>query len=122
MGVINGARQVEVTVNGIGERAGNTSLEEVAMIIKSHHSMNLKTDINSKLIFSTSRLVSNLMSMPVQANKAIVGRNAFAHSSGIHQDGVLKYRENYESFILLNWDKESSIILRPIGRAALITA
>jgi 2-isopropylmalate synthase len=96
MGVINGARQVEVTMNGIGERAGNTSLEEVAMILKSHHTLNLKTDINSKLIFSTSRLVSTLMSMPVQPNKAIVGRNAFAHSSGIHQDGVLKYRENYE--------------------------
>jgi 2-isopropylmalate synthase len=93
MGIMNGARQVEVTVNGIGERAGNTSLEEIAMILKSHHNLNLKTDINTKLIYSTSRLVSTLMSMPVQANKAIVGRNAFAHSSGIHQDGVLKNRE-----------------------------
>jgi len=121
MGVLNGARQVEVTMNGIGERAGNTSLEEVAMILKSHHSMNLKTDINSKLIFSTSRLVSNLMSMPVQANKAIVGRNAFAHSSGIHQDGVLKYRENYEIIDPHEVGiKESSIILTArSGRAAL---
>ncbi len=121
MGVINGARQVEVTMNGIGERAGNTSLEEVAMIIKSHHGLNLNTNINSKLIFSTSRLVSNLMSMPVQANKAIVGRNAFAHSSGIHQDGVLKYRENYEIIDPNEVGiKDSSIILTArSGRAAL---
>jgi 2-isopropylmalate synthase len=121
MGVRNGARQVEVTINGIGERAGNTSLEEVAMILKSHHSLNLRTDINSKLIFSTSRLVSTLMSMPVQANKAIVGRNAFAHSSGIHQDGVLKYRENYEIIDPHEVGiKESSIILTArSGRAAL---
>ena len=121
MGLINGARQVEVTINGIGERAGNTSLEEVAMILKSHHSLNLKTNINSKLIFKTSRLVSNLMSMPVQANKAIVGRNAFAHSSGIHQDGVLKYRENYEIIDPHEVGiKESSIILTArSGRAAL---
>src|SRR5512137_2850720 len=113
MGVLNGARQVEVTMNGIGERAGNTSLEEVAMIIK--------TDINSKLIFSTSRLVSTLMSMPVQANKAIVGRNAFAHSSGIHQDGVIKNRENYEIIDPVEVGvKESSIILTArSGRAAL---
>lgn len=91
------------------------------MIIKSHHAMKLKTDINSKLIFSTSRLVSNLMSMPVQANKAIVGRNAFAHSSGIHQDGVLKYRENYEIIDPHEVGiKESSIILTArSGRAAL---
>jgi 2-isopropylmalate synthase len=121
MGVINGARQVEVTINGIGERAGNTSLEEIAMIIKSHHSLNLRTDINSKLIYSTSRLVSNLMSMPVQANKAIVGRNAFAHSSGIHQDGVLKNRENYEIIDPVEVGvRESSIILTArSGRAAL---
>jgi len=121
MGVINGARQVEVTMNGIGERAGNTSLEEVAMIIKSHHDLNLRTDINSKLIFSTSRLVSTLMSMPVQANKAIVGRNAFAHSSGIHQDGVLKRRENYEIIDPHEVGiRESSIILTArSGRAAL---
>jgi len=121
MGVINGARQVEVTINGIGERAGNTSLEEIAMIIKSHHSLNLRTDINTKLIYSTSRLVSNLMSMPVQANKAIVGRNAFSHSSGIHQDGVLKNRENYEIIDPVEVGiRESSIILTArSGRAAL---
>jgi 2-isopropylmalate synthase, bacterial type len=121
MGIINGARQVEVTVNGIGERAGNTSLEEIAMIIKSHHDLKLRTDINSKLIFSTSRLVSTLMSMPVQANKAIVGRNAFAHSSGIHQDGVLKNRENYEIIDPVEVGiRESSIILTArSGRAAL---
>jgi len=121
MGLINGARQVEVTINGIGERAGNTSLEEIAMIIKSHYSLKLKTDINSKLIFSTSRLVSNLMNMPVQANKAIVGRNAFAHSSGIHQDGVLKNRGNYEIIDPVEVGiRESSIILTArSGRAAL---
>lgn len=121
MGVINGARQVEVTINGIGERAGNTSLEEIAMIIKSHHDLNLRTDINTRLIFSTSRLVSRLMSMPVQANKAIVGRNAFAHSSGIHQDGVLKNRENYEIIDPVEVGiRESSIVLTArSGRAAL---
>jgi len=121
MGVINGARQVEVTINGIGERAGNTSLEEIAMIIKSHHDLKLRTDINTKLIYSTSRLVSTLMSMPVQANKAIVGRNAFAHSSGIHQDGVLKNRENYEIIDPVEVGiRESSIILTArSGRAAL---
>lgn len=121
MGVLNGARQVEVTINGIGERAGNTSLEEIAMILKSHHDLNLKTDINTKLIYSTSRLVSTLMSMPVQANKAIVGRNAFAHSSGIHQDGVLKKRENYEIIDPVEVGiRESSIILTArSGRAAL---
>jgi len=121
MGVINGARQVEVTINGIGERAGNTSLEEVAMIIKSHHDLKLSTDINTKLIYNTSRLVSTLMSMPVQANKAIVGRNAFAHSSGIHQDGVLKHRENYEIINPVEVGiRESSIILTArSGRAAL---
>jgi 2-isopropylmalate synthase len=121
MGILNGARQVEVTVNGIGERAGNTSLEEIAMILKSHHNLNLRSDINTKLIYSTSRLVSTLMSMPVQANKAIVGRNAFAHSSGIHQDGVLKHRENYEIIDPVEVGiKESSIILSArSGRAAL---
>jgi len=121
MGIINGARQVEVTVNGIGERAGNTSLEEIVMIIKSHYDLKLRTDINSKLIYSTSRLVSTLMSMPVQANKAIVGRNAFAHSSGIHQDGVLKNRENYEIIDPVEVGiRESSIILTArSGRAAL---
>jgi 2-isopropylmalate synthase, bacterial type len=96
MGVINGARQVEVTINGIGERAGNTSLEEVVMILKSHKELNIETNINTQLIYPISRTVSSLMNMPIQPNKAIVGRNAFAHSSGIHQDGVLKNRESYE--------------------------
>ncbi|MCK5066094.1 MAG: 2-isopropylmalate synthase, partial [Bacteroidales bacterium] len=120
-GLINGARQVEVTVNGIGERAGNTSLEEIAMILKSRKHLNLVSNINSRKIYRTSRLVSTLMRMPVQANKAIVGRNAFAHSSGIHQDGVLKRRENYEIInpksVGIN---ESSILLTArSGRAAL---
>ena len=120
-GLINGARQVEVTVNGIGERAGNTSLEEIAMILKSRKHLNLETNINARKIYHTSRLVSTLMRMPVQANKAIVGRNAFAHSSGIHQDGVLKRRENYEIInpktVGIN---ESSILLTArSGRAAL---
>ncbi len=121
MGIKNGARQVEVTLNGIGERAGNTSLEEVVMILKSHKDLPYYTDIDSTKIMSTSRLVSTLMNMPVQPNKAIVGRNAFAHSSGIHQDGVLKHRENYE--IIDPKDvgiKESSIVLTArSGRAAL---
>jgi 2-isopropylmalate synthase len=120
-GIVNGARQVEVTVNGIGERAGNTSLEEVSMILKSHKEMDIVTNINTKNIYQTSRLVSTLMNMPVQPNKAIVGRNAFAHSSGIHQDGVLKKRENYE--IIDPQDvgiNESSIVLTArSGRAAL---
>lgn len=94
-GVLNGARQVEVTINGIGERAGNTALEEIAMILKCHH-LDIETNINTQKIAATSRMVSSLMNMPVQANKAIVGRNAFAHSSGIHQDGVLKNVETYE--------------------------
>jgi 2-isopropylmalate synthase len=120
-GVIAGARQVEVTVNGIGERAGNTSLEEVAMIIRSRNNLNVHTDINHKRIYKTSRLVSMLMRMPVQPNKAIVGRNAFAHSSGIHQDGVLKKRENYEIIDPKSVGvHESSIVLTArSGRAAL---
>lgn len=120
-GVINGARQVEVTVNGIGERAGNTSLEEVVMAIKNHHDLNYTTGINSKQIMNSSKLVSTLMRMPVQPNKAIVGRNAFAHSSGIHQDGVLKDRLNYEIIDPVDVGvKESSIMLTArSGRAAL---
>jgi len=96
--VQNGARQIECTINGIGERAGNTSLEEVAMILKVHNQAfgGLTSNINSKLFTYISRKVSEMMNMPVQPNKAIVGRNAFAHSSGIHQDGFLKHRENYE--------------------------
>ena len=120
-GVMNGARQVEVTVNGIGERAGNTSLEEVVMILKSRKHLNLVTGIDAKRIFKTSRLVSTLMRMPVQANKAIVGRNAFAHSSGIHQDGVLKNRENYEIIDPKTVGVSESAILLTArsGRAAL---
>jgi 2-isopropylmalate synthase len=121
-GVINGARQVEVTINGVGERAGNTSLEEVVMILKSRYkTIGLVTGIDSTKIMKTSRLVSRLMSMPVQPNKAIVGRNAFAHSSGIHQDGVLKNRENYEIIDPKEVGiEESSIILTArSGRAAL---
>ncbi|MEJ7560661.1 MAG: 2-isopropylmalate synthase [Pedobacter sp.] len=95
-GLINGARQVECTINGIGERAGNTALEEVTMILKTHHDLNLHTNINSKHFRQISDMVSSMMRMPVQPNKAIVGLNAFAHSSGIHQDGFLKHRENYE--------------------------
>ncbi len=120
-GIQNGARQVEVTINGIGERAGNTSLEEIAMILKSHKELNLTTGIQTKQIMEVSKLVSRLMSMLVQPNKAIVGRNAFAHSSGIHQDGVLKNRENYEIIDPADVGvKNSSIILTSrSGRAAL---
>jgi 2-isopropylmalate synthase len=89
-GVINGARQIECTINGIGERAGNTALEEVVMILKQHPTLGLYTNIDSKLLYDTSRLVSDSMGMIVQPNKAVVGANAFAHSSGIHQDGVIK--------------------------------
>lgn len=120
-GVINGARQIECTINGIGERAGNTSLEEVVMILRQHPHLNLDTNINSKLLYSTSQMVSQKMGMPVQPNKAIVGSNAFAHSSGIHQDGVIKQRETYE--IIDPEDvgvNESSIVLTArSGRAAL---
>ena len=120
-GIQNGARQVEVTINGIGERAGNTSLEEVAMILKTHKGLPYHTDINTRKIHYMSTLVSKMMRMPVQPNKAIVGRNAFAHSSGIHQDGVLKNRDNYE--IIAPEDvgvNESSIVLTArSGKAAL---
>ncbi|WP_379093656.1 2-isopropylmalate synthase [Pedobacter sp. UC225_65] len=95
-GLQNGARQVECTINGIGERAGNTSMEEVVMILKTHKSLNLHTSINTSGFYNISRHVSEQMHMPVQPNKAIVGGNAFSHSSGIHQDGFLKNRENYE--------------------------
>ncbi|MGL5706065.1 MAG: 2-isopropylmalate synthase [Tannerellaceae bacterium] len=120
-GVLNGARQVEVTINGIGERAGNTALEEVAMILKCHKGLNINTNINSKKIYSTSQLVSNLMNMPVQPNKAIVGRNAFAHSSGIHQDGVLKNRESYEIMDPkdVGIDDNAIVLTARSGRAAL---
>ncbi len=95
-GLQNGARQIEGTINGIGERAGNTAIEEVVMILKTHQVLGLHTNINSKNFYELSRMVSSQMRMPVQPNKAIVGSNAFAHSSGIHQDGFLKNRENYE--------------------------
>ena len=120
-GVLNGARQVEVTVNGIGERAGNTALEEIAMIIKCHNDIDIDCNINTQKIYPTSRLVSSLMNMPVQPNKAIVGRNAFAHSSGIHQDGVLKNVQTYE---IINphdvgIDDNSIVLTARSGRAAL---
>lgn len=120
-GVINGARQAEVTINGIGERAGNTSLEEIAMICYSHKELNINTNINTTKIYSTSRMVSSLMNMPVQPNKAIVGRNAFAHSSGIHQDGVLKNRESYEIIDpkVVGVDENSIVLTARSGRAAL---
>ncbi|MEB0263076.1 MULTISPECIES: 2-isopropylmalate synthase [unclassified Mucilaginibacter] len=95
-GLQNGARQIEGTINGIGERAGNTSIEEVVMILKTHAILGLHTNVNSRNFFEMSRMISSQMRMPVQPNKAIVGSNAFAHSSGIHQDGFLKNRENYE--------------------------
>jgi 2-isopropylmalate synthase len=120
-GLLQGARQAEVTINGIGERAGNTSLEEVAMIIKTHQDLELQTNIKSEKIYALSKLVSGMMRMQVQPNKAIVGANAFAHSSGIHQDGFLKHAENYE---IINPSDvgvpSSSIVLTArSGRAAL---
>lgn len=117
----NGARQAEVTINGIGERAGNTSLEEVVMTCRCHKELNIETNINTHLIYNTSRLVSSLMNMPVQPNKAIVGRNAFAHSSGIHQDGVLKHRESYEIMDPkdVGIDENSILLTARSGRAAL---
>lgn len=120
-GAINGARQIECTINGIGERAGNTALEEVVMIFKQHPYLNLYTDVNTKQLNEMSRLVSDSMGMIVQPNKAIVGANAFSHSSGIHQDGVIKNRETYEIMDPLDVGvNESSIILTArSGRAAL---
>ena len=120
-GVLNGARQIECTINGIGERAGNTSLEEVVMILRQHSNLGLDTNIKSKLLYETSLKVSELMGMPVQPNKAIVGSNAFAHSSGIHQDGVIKKRETYEIIDPLDVgvDKSSIILTARSGRAAL---
>jgi 2-isopropylmalate synthase len=120
-GAINGARQIECTINGIGERAGNTALEEVVMIFKQHPDLNLYTDINTRQLNEMSRLVSESMGMMVQPNKAIVGANAFAHSSGIHQDGVIKNRATYEIIDPLDVGvNESSIVLTArSGRAAL---
>jgi 2-isopropylmalate synthase len=120
-GLMNGAGQAEVTINGIGERAGNTSLEEVAMIINKHKDLNLHTNIKSQKLYELSNLVSDLMRMPVQPNKAIVGANAFAHSSGIHQDGFLKNAENYEIIDPSEVGVPSSLIVLTArsGRAAL---
>lgn len=120
-GIQNGARQVECTLNGIGERAGNTALEEVVMILKTHPTLNFHTQVNSKHLSKLSAMVSRMMRMPVQANKAVVGRNAFAHSSGIHQDGVLKHRETYE---IMNpedvgLDQSEIILTARSGRHAL---
>ncbi|WGS82915.1 MAG: 2-isopropylmalate synthase [Candidatus Karelsulcia muelleri] len=120
-GIMNGAQQIECTINGIGERAGNTSLEEVVMILKQHKHLNFYTKINTKLLYKTSKLVSECTGMLVQYNKAIVGANAFSHSSGIHQDGLIKKRETYE--VINPKDvgvKKSSIILTArSGRSAL---
>ena len=120
-GVMGGASQVEVTINGIGERAGNTSLEEIAMILKCHKGLGIDTNINTTKIYPTSRMVSSLMNMPVQPNKAIVGRNAFAHSSGIHQDGVLKNVQTYEIIDPrdVGIDDNSIVLTARSGRAAL---
>ncbi len=120
-GVIEGARQIECTINGIGERAGNTSLEEVVMIIRQHQELNLHTNINPRQLYQTSRMVCNEMGIFVQPNKAIVGANAFSHSSGIHQDGVIKNRETYE---IINpkevgIDQSSIVLTARSGRAAL---
>ena len=120
-GAINGARQIECTINGIGERAGNTALEEIVMIFRQHKELNFYTDINAQMLTELSQLTSETMGMMVQPNKAIVGSNAFAHSSGIHQDGVIKNRKTYE--IINPADvgvNESSIILTArSGRSAL---
>ena len=120
-GIINGARQIECTINGLGERAGNTSLEEVAMIIKQHKDISFYTDIQSEKLYPMSRLVSDTMRMPVQPNKAIVGSNAFSHSSGIHQDGFLKDNLTYEIINPLDVGADSSkiVLTARSGRSAL---
>ncbi|CAI8219737.1 MAG TPA: 2-isopropylmalate synthase [Flavobacteriaceae bacterium] len=120
-GVINGARQIECTINGVGERAGNTSLEEVVMVLRQHSHLGLDTNINATLLNDTSQMVSESMGMPVQPNKAIVGANAFAHSSGIHQDGVIKKRETYEIIdpADVGVDQSAIILTARSGRAAL---
>lgn len=120
-GLLNGARQCEVTINGVGERAGNTALEEIAMILRCHNDISLETNINTKKLCPMSRTVSGLMNMPVQPNKAIVGKNAFAHSSGIHQDGVLKNMTTYEIIDPhdVGLDDNSIVLTARSGRAAL---
>jgi len=116
-----GARQIECTINGMGERAGNTALEEVSMIIKKRFAENYQTQINSQLLKGCSNLVSEAMAMPIQANKAIVGSNAFGHSSGIHQDGVIKNRETYEIIdpLEVGVDESKIILTARSGRAAV---
>lgn len=120
-GVIAGARQIECTINGLGERAGNTSLEEVVMIIKQHSSLNLHTGITTEMLNPVSRLVADTMRMPVQPNKAIVGSNAFSHSSGIHQDGFLKDALTYESInpVSVGADSSKIVLTARSGRSAL---
>ncbi|MFY0594559.1 2-isopropylmalate synthase [Roseivirga sp.] len=120
-GVINGATQIECTINGIGERAGNTALEEVVMVLKQHPLLNKTTGVDSKQLNAISRYVSDTMRVPVQPNKAIVGANAFAHSSGIHQDGVIKKRETYEIIDPkeVGVDHSSIVLTARSGRAAL---
>ncbi len=120
-GAINGARQIECTINGLGERAGNTALEEVVMILKQHKDLNLHTNVNSRMLNEMSQMVSDLMGMSVQPNKAIVGANAFAHSSGIHQDGVIKNRETYEIIdpAEVGVNTSSIILTARSGRSAL---
>ena len=122
-GLLNGARQAEVTINGVGERAGNTSLEEIAMILKCHKDIALETNIKTTRICPMSRMVASLMNMPVQANKAIVGRNAFAHSSGIHQDGVIKNMQTYEIIDPkdVGLDGNSIVLTARSGHAAIRT-
>lgn len=120
-GVINGAQQIECTINGIGERAGNTSLEEVVMIIKQHKELGFFTNIKTKQLNPLSRLVSETMRVPVQPNKAIVGANAFSHSSGIHQDGFLKDANTYETINPDDVGAEGSkiVLTARSGRSAL---
>lgn len=120
-GIINGARQIECTINGLGERAGNTSLEEVVMIIKQHKDMGFYTNINSKQLYPLSQQVAETMRMPVQCNKAIVGSNAFSHSSGIHQDGFLKDALTYEIINPIEVGAEESkiVLTARSGRSAL---
>ena len=120
-GILNGAQQIECTINGIGERAGNTSLEEIVMILKQHKNLGYETSINSKYLCEISKLVSETMSINVQPNKAIVGANAFSHSSGIHQDGVLKSRITYEIIdpVEVGATGSNIILTARSGRAAL---
>jgi len=120
-GIIAGARQIECTINGLGERAGNTSLEEVVMIIKQHKEMSFYTGVNSQMLNPISQLVAETMRMPVQCNKAIVGSNAFSHSSGIHQDGFLKNALTYEIIdpVEVGADGSKIVLTARSGRSAL---